>query len=90
MSLSLSLSAGIPGVIPWSGPIRLTVLSLTNVSRFQLDAIPTVGVSYPILSYLSALRFIFDGVGMLKEGYQKVICLSLCALPRINPMTLLP
>ncbi|KAF8477701.1 cytochrome P450 [Russula ochroleuca] len=51
------------------------VLSLF-VSRYfrrdpMLDAIPTVGFSDPILSYFSALRFIFDGVRMLKEGYQK-------------------
>ncbi|KAH9993110.1 cytochrome P450 [Russula vinacea] len=37
----------------------------------MLDAIPTVGFSDPILSYFSALQFIFDGVRMLKEGYQK-------------------
>ncbi|KAF8467567.1 cytochrome P450 [Russula ochroleuca] len=36
-----------------------------------LDAIPTVGFSDPILSYFSALRFNFDGVRMLKDGYQK-------------------
>ena len=47
------------------------MLSLNN---HQLDAIPTVGFSDPILSYFSAIRFIFDGVSMLKEGYQKVIC----------------
>jgi hypothetical protein len=39
----------------------------------MLDAIPTVGVSDPILSYFSALQFIFDGVRMLKDRYQKVI-----------------
>jgi cytochrome P450 len=44
---------------------------LNKVTRFQLDAIPTVGFSDPILSYFSALHFIFDGVRMLKEGYQK-------------------
>jgi len=38
----------------------------------MLDAIPTVGFSDPILSYFSALRFNFDGVRMLKEGYQKL------------------
>jgi len=37
-----------------------------------LDAIPTVGFSDPILSYLSAFRFtIVDGIPMLIEGYQK-------------------
>ncbi|KAF8467587.1 cytochrome P450, partial [Russula ochroleuca] len=35
-----------------------------------LDAIPTVGFSDPILSYFSALRFNFDSVRMLKEGYE--------------------
>jgi hypothetical protein len=38
----------------------------------QLDAIPTVGFSDPILSYFSALRFTFDGLPMLKYGYEKV------------------
>ncbi|KAH9006342.1 cytochrome P450 [Lactarius hatsudake] len=36
-----------------------------------LDAIPTVGFSDPILSYFSALRFIFDGLSRLKYGYEK-------------------
>jgi len=36
-----------------------------------LDAIPTIGFSDPILSYLSALRFYYDHVPMLKEGYEK-------------------
>ena len=47
----------------------------------QLDAIPTVGFSDPILSYLSALRFIFDGLSMLKYGYAKVNDLSLSYFP---------
>ncbi|KAF8491193.1 cytochrome P450 [Russula emetica] len=37
----------------------------------ELDAIPTVGFSDPILSYFSAFRFIFDATRMLKEGYEK-------------------
>jgi len=37
----------------------------------MLDAIPTVGFSDPILSYLSAVQFNFDGVRMLKDGYEK-------------------
>jgi len=36
-----------------------------------LDAIPTVGFSDPILSYFTALRFIFDGPSMFKYGYEK-------------------
>ena len=40
---------------------------------YQLDAIPTVGFSDPILSYFSALQFSFDDGRMLKEGYKKVI-----------------
>jgi hypothetical protein len=49
---------------------------LTMLHRFQLDAITTIGFSDPILSYLSALQFYFNGVPMLKEGYEKVICLT--------------
>jgi hypothetical protein len=42
----------------------------------QLTAIPTVGFSDPILSYFSALRFVFDGLPMLKYGYEKVSTFS--------------
>jgi hypothetical protein len=45
---------------------------LNNVSRFQLSAIPTVGFSDPILSYLSIVRYTFYGDRMLKNGYEKV------------------
>jgi hypothetical protein len=48
--------------------------------RFQLDAIPTIGFSHPILSYLSAFWFNFKSIEMLKEGYEKVSCLALYAL----------
>ena len=47
-----------------------------NITCFQIDAIPTVGFSDPILKYFSALRFIFDSVRMFREGYKKVIYLS--------------
>jgi hypothetical protein len=49
------------------------MLSLNDGHTCQLDAIPTVGFSDPILSYFSALQFSFDGVRMLREGYEKVI-----------------
>jgi hypothetical protein len=39
---------------------------------YQLAVIPTVGFSDPILSYFSALRFMFNGLPMLKYGYEKV------------------
>ena len=48
-----------------------------NDSRFQLNTIPTVGFSDPILSYLSAVQYLFGGHRMLKEGYEKVISLPL-------------
>jgi hypothetical protein len=47
------------------------MLSRNDVTCFQLDAIPTIGFSDPILSYLSAFQFNFDGVRMVKEGYEK-------------------
>jgi hypothetical protein len=43
----------------------------------QLNAIPTVGFSDPILSYFSALKLNLGGGGILKEGYEKVIHLAL-------------
>ena len=45
---------------------------LSSADRYQLEAIPVVGFSDPILSYFTALRFIFDGFSMLKQGYEKV------------------
>jgi hypothetical protein len=57
------------------------------INCLQLDAIPTVGYSGPILSYLSAFRYnFFDGRTMIKQGYEKVLALassvyfSLCKL----------
>ncbi|KAH9061886.1 cytochrome P450 [Lactarius vividus] len=35
-----------------------------------LEAIPTIGFSDPILSYFSALRFMFDSLPILKYGYE--------------------
>ena len=52
---------------------------MPNDTYLQLDAIPTV-FSDPTLLYLSAVRFFFDGVRMLNEGYQKVFCFSLDTL----------
>ena len=49
---------------------------LTMIHRIQIDAITTIGFSDPILSYLSALKFYFNGIPMLKEGYEKVIYLT--------------
>ncbi len=53
-------------------PFPFTHLLLIDSGGSQLDAIPTVGFSDPILSYFSALRFIFDGFSMLKYGYRNV------------------
>ena len=45
---------------------------LIDFGGSQLDAIPTVGFSDPLLSYFSALRFNLVGPSMLKYGYKKV------------------
>jgi hypothetical protein len=58
--------------LPFSVP-----LFLIDFTHPQLNAIPTIGLSDPILSYFSALQFSFDGVRMLKEGYEKVNFLAL-------------
>ena len=85
LSDSLSSLAGMSEVTRWSGHFLLISYicqSLTVWRPFQVDAIPTIGYSDPIRSYLSALRFYFDAVPMLKEGYEKVICLPQMSLPR--------
>jgi hypothetical protein len=46
--------------------------SLIELGGSQLAVIPTVGFSDSILSYFTALRFVFDGPPMLKYGYEKV------------------
>jgi hypothetical protein len=62
---------------PLVSPKLVTSLPLlTHLGGSQLDVIPTVGFSDPILSYFSALRFIFNGLPMLGRGYEKV-CLRL-------------
>ena len=50
---------------------------INNGYVHQVDAIPTVGFSDPVLSYLSALRYSLDGIRMLREGYKKVMYLSI-------------
>ncbi|KAI8989894.1 cytochrome P450 [Trametes punicea] len=37
----------------------------------QINAIPTIGPSAPLLSYLGALRYLRDAEGMIWEGYKK-------------------
>ncbi|KAI0245471.1 cytochrome P450 [Lactifluus subvellereus] len=62
-TLGLSSLAGIPIIV---------FLFITWYRRDPLlDAIPTVGFSDPILSYLSAFRYLFGGLPILKEGYEK-------------------
>jgi hypothetical protein len=62
------------GVDPLVSHIPSAILLVgTHQLVLQLDAIPTIGFSDPILSYLSAFRFtIMGGTPMLIEGYQKV------------------
>ena len=57
------------------------MLFLNNLSFFQLDAIPTIGFSDPIFSYLSSLQFYFNCIPKLREGYEKVILLTPYVLP---------
>ena len=56
-------------------PYLVTVLK--RLYHPQLNAIPTIGFSDPILSYFSALQFNLDGERMLQEGYEKVNFFSL-------------
>ncbi|KAI0033519.1 cytochrome P450 [Vararia minispora EC-137] len=42
-----------------------------HLPSFQLDNIPTVGYSYPFLSYISAVKFLTSGHKMIEEGYRK-------------------
>ena len=50
---------------------------INNGYVHQVDAIPTVGFSDPIFSYFSAVRYSFDGIRMLREGYKKVMYLPI-------------
>lgn len=56
-----------------AGIVCLVSLSVGRYKKrgHLLRAIPTVGFSDPILSYFSFIRYNFDGVRMLREGYEK-------------------
>ena|SRR6266851_6222771 len=67
--------------ITWYGdPLVSPVFSISLATRadrwglgIQLNSIPAMGFSDPLLSYLSALYVhVFDGTQLLKEGYEKV------------------
>ncbi|KAI0248479.1 cytochrome P450 [Lactifluus subvellereus] len=60
------------GLSSLTGILIIVSLFVTWYRRDPLlDAIPTVGFSDPILSYLSAFRYLFGGLPILKEGYEK-------------------
>jgi hypothetical protein len=56
---------------------HLHIAVLDELTCSQLNVIPTVGFSDPILSYFSALKLNFDADRMAKEGYEKVIYIFL-------------
>ncbi|KAF8471427.1 cytochrome P450 [Russula ochroleuca] len=63
-----------PGLPFLTGFLVLVSLFIAWYRRVDplLDAVPTVGFSDPILSYLSAFRYnLLNGALMLKEGYEK-------------------
>ncbi|EMD42274.1 hypothetical protein CERSUDRAFT_79865 [Gelatoporia subvermispora B] len=49
----------------------VTVLVFLYRRTHSLYAIPTIGPSLPLLSYIGAIRFIFNAQEMLSEGYTK-------------------
>ena len=42
---------------------------------FQLPNVPTIGYTAPLLTYLSAMKYIIKGREMIQEGYNKVCIL---------------
>ena len=69
-----------------SDPVRLQVkfpAAQIHIPSLQIHAIPTVGPSWPLLSYLGAWRYFRDAKGMILEGYSKVS--QLAGRQRINP-----
>lgn len=54
---------------PYVTSLRALPSDLTLV---QLQAIPTIGPSAPLISYLGAIRYVIDLEGMVREGYKKV------------------
>ncbi|KAI0305190.1 cytochrome P450 [Multifurca ochricompacta] len=62
------------GVTSLAGILTFVILFVTWYRKRDplLDAIPTIGFSDPILSYLSVARFYLDGSRMINEGYEKV------------------
>ncbi|KAA1468096.1 cytochrome P450 [Dentipellis sp. KUC8613] len=66
-------------VFPLSSPydvvgvlvVCCVILKWYRARNSRLDFIPTVGFSNPILSYISAYKYVFDSVRMMQEGYDK-------------------
>ncbi|KAI0294857.1 cytochrome P450 [Multifurca ochricompacta] len=61
------------GMTSLAGILTFVILFVTWYRKRDplLDAIPTIGFSDPILSYLSVARFYLDGFRMINEGYEK-------------------
>ncbi|KZT24794.1 cytochrome P450 [Neolentinus lepideus HHB14362 ss-1] len=49
-----------------------------------LDAIPTVGASGPLTSYVSAIRFMFHGRDMIQQGYRRFYDGGVFKIPMID------
>jgi hypothetical protein len=70
--------AGLFVLVRWATASRDVCLEMEMMtcpalnSLSQLSAIPTLGYSDPVLSWISAIRFLTDARGLLAEGYAKV------------------
>jgi len=51
--------------------VSFLLLAGTWLVWSNVQAIPTIGPSAPLLSYIGACRLLFDSQGMFQEGYQK-------------------
>ncbi|KAJ3557279.1 hypothetical protein NP233_g11785 [Leucocoprinus birnbaumii] len=60
-----------PQIVFYLSTVTLLVLGYLSFRKSPLDAIPTVGHSWFITSYLTALRWTRHGDEILQEGYNK-------------------
>ncbi|TFK56599.1 cytochrome P450 [Heliocybe sulcata] len=51
--------------------LSFLLFNFFNKDRRALDAIPTIGPSGPLVSYIGAFRYLYDAPGMIQEGYDK-------------------
>lgn len=73
---ALILLGAVVYLLKWFRNSRVSIMTIYGATEIhegvQFRAVPTVGPSAPLLSYLGAVRYVGHAREMLEEGYTKV------------------